>query len=180
MINDLFTLWRGTMKSCKISTLIAYTILLLSVALLFGCKPIFEKKPIPDKESESKEAAPAPAPAPSTTTPAEPLTKIEELQSLESTARTLDMESTQEDQPSVASTKAPAQAADDGDDVVKATPALMRKVQQALVNAGFNPGPVDGVSGAKTVAAIESFQKQNNIPAGKLDKRTLRALGVDF
>lgn len=183
MINDLFTLWRGTMKSSKISTLVTYTILLLSVALLFGCKPIFEKKPIPDKESESKEAAPpvpAPAPAPSTTTPAEPLTKIEELQSLESTARTLDMESTQEDQPSVASTKAPAQAADDGDDVVKATPALMRKVQQALVNAGFNPGPVDGVSGAKTVAAIESFQKQNNIPAGKLDKRTLRALGVDF
>ena len=44
MINDLFTLWRGTMKSSKISTLVTYTILLLSVALLFGCKPIFEKK----------------------------------------------------------------------------------------------------------------------------------------
>ena len=56
----------------------------------------------------------------------------------------------------------------------------MRKVQQALVNAGFNPGPVDGVSGAKTVNAIESFQKQNGIPAGKLTKRTLRALGVEF
>ena len=56
----------------------------------------------------------------------------------------------------------------------------MRKVQQALVNAGFNPGPVDGVSGAKTVSAIESFQKQNGIPAGKLTKRTLRALGVEF
>ena len=56
----------------------------------------------------------------------------------------------------------------------------MKKVQQALVNYGFNPGPVDGVSGAKTVAAIESFQKQNDIPVGKLTKRTLRALGVDF
>ncbi|SFE99564.1 peptidoglycan-binding protein [Nitrosomonas sp. Nm166] len=184
------------MKSCKISTLVSYAILLLSVALLFGCKPIFEKKPLPGKESESKEAAPAapapapaptapaptapPAPAPSTSTPAEPVTKIEELQSLESTAGTPDMASAQEVQPSPSSTKAPAQAADDGGDVVKATPAIMRKVQQALVDAGFNPGPVDGVSGAKTVAAIESFQKQNNIPTGKLDKRTLRALGVDF
>ena len=57
----------------------------------------------------------------------------------------------------------------------------MRKVQQALVNAGFNPGPVDGVSGAKTVAAIEGFQKQNGIPTtGKLTKKTLRTLGVDF
>jgi len=60
------------------------------------------------------------------------------------------------------------------------TPAIMRKVQQALVDAGFKPGAVDGVSGAKTVAAIESFQKQNNIPTGKVTKRTLRALGVDF
>lgn len=179
------------MKSCKISTLVAYTILLLSVALLFGCKPIFEKKPLPG-ESESKEAAPAAptapapeptAPAPSTSTPAEPVTKIEELQSLqslESTAGTRDMASAQEVQPSPSPTKAPAQAADDGGDVVKATPAIVRKVQQALVNAGFNPGPVDGVNGAKTVAAIESFQKQNNLPTGKLDKRTLRALGVDF
>lgn len=48
------------------------------------------------------------------------------------------------------------------------------------MDAGFNPGPVDGVSGAKTVAAIESFQKNNDIPVGKLNKRTLRALGVDF
>ncbi|MBX9637526.1 MAG: peptidoglycan-binding protein, partial [Nitrosomonas sp.] len=60
------------------------------------------------------------------------------------------------------------------------TPAIMRKIQQALASAGFNPGPADGVSGAKTVAAIESFQKQNNIPTGKITKRTLRALGVDF
>ena len=80
----------------------------------------------------------------------------------------------------IAASGSPAEVIDDGDDVVTATPAIIRKVQQALVNAGFNPGPVDGVSGAKTVSAIENFQKQNGIPVGKLTKKTLRALGVKF
>ena len=169
------------MKSSKISTLTGYTVLLLSAALLFGCKPIFEKKPIPDKESKEVAAPTAPAPS-APPAPAEPATKIEEIQSiqsLESTARAADTEA-QDAQPVAAANEPQVQAVDDGDDVVKATPAILRKVQQALVNAGFNPGPVDGVSGAKTVTAIESFQKQNNIPVGKLNKRTLRALGVDF
>lgn len=166
------------MKSCKISSLAAYAILLLIVGLLFGCKPIYDKKPIPGKESKEVVTEPAPA-APATSAPvaAEPVTKIEEVQSIQS------LESTTEMPDAVSKVaEAPAQVpvADDGDDVVKITPAIMRKVQQALVNAGLNPGPVDGVSGAKTVSAIESFQKQNNIPAGKLNKRTLRALGVDF
>ncbi|MER0215302.1 MAG: peptidoglycan-binding protein [Nitrosomonas sp.] len=168
------------MKSSKISKLVAYTILLLSLGLLFGCKPIFEKKPIPKDNKDAAAApaataaapdpAPAAAPAPA---PAEPAAKIEELQSIQSIESAA---STQEAQPSTAA----AQSVDDGDDVVKVTPAIMRKIQQALASAGFNPGPADGVSGAKTVAAIESFQKQNDIPTGKITKRTLRALGVDF
>ena len=165
------------MKSSKISKLVAYTILLLSLGLLFGCKPIFEKKPIPkdNKDAAAAPAAPAapaaaPAPAPA---PAEPAAKIEEVQSIQSIESAA---SAQEAQPSAAA----AQSVDDGDDVVKVTPAIMRKIQQALASAGFNPGPADGVSGAKTVAAIEGFQKQNNIPTGKITKRTLRALGVDF
>ncbi|MBL8499104.1 MAG: peptidoglycan-binding protein [Nitrosomonas sp.] len=171
------------MKSSKISKLVAYTILLLSLGLLFGCKPIFEKKPIPKDNKDaaaapaapaaapaSAPAAPAAAPAPA---PAEPAAKIEDVQSIQSIESAA---STQEAQPSAAA----AQSVDDGDDVVKVTPAIMRKIQQALASAGFNPGPADGVSGAKTVAAIESFQKQNNIPTGKITKRTLRALGVDF
>lgn len=168
------------MKSSKISKLVAYTILLLSLGLLFGCKPIFEKKPIP-KDNKDAAAAPAAAPAPAPTAPAaapapapaEPAAKIEEVQSIQSIESAA---STQEAQPGAAA----AQSVDDGDDVVKVTPAIMRKIQQALASAGFNPGPADGVSGAKTVAAIESFQKQNNIPTGKITKRTLRALGVDF
>jgi len=167
------------MKSSKVSKLVAYTILLLSLGLLFGCKPIFEKKPIP-KDNKDAAAAPAataaapdPAPAAPAPAPAEPAAKIEELQSIQSIESAA---STQEAQPSTAA----AQSVDDGDDVVKVTPAIMRKIQQALASAGFNPGPADGVSGAKTVAAIESFQKQNDIPTGKITKRTLRALGVDF
>ena len=156
------------MKSSEISTLKACAVLLLSAGLLFGCKPIFEKKPLPPKE-ESKEVAAAPTPsAPPAAAPApvEPATNIEEVTSIESLGSD--------------SAPAPAPEIDDGNDVVTVTPAIMRKVQQALVNAGFNPGPVDGVSGAKTVSAIESFQKQNGIPAGKITKKTLRALGVDF
>ncbi|MEK7708984.1 MAG: peptidoglycan-binding domain-containing protein [Pseudomonadota bacterium] len=161
------------MESNRISTLKACAVLLLSAGLLFGCKPIFEKKPIPkdgataaapaapaEPAAPAAPAAPAPAPAPA---PAEPVTSLEEVTSIESLG---------------SSSAAPV--IDDGDDVVTVTPAIMRKVQQALVNAGFNPGPVDGVSGAKTVNAIESFQKQNGIPAGKITKKTLRALGVDF
>ena len=158
------------MESNRISTLKACAVLLLSAGLLFGCKPIFEKKPIPkDGAAAAAPAAPAapepaaPAPAPAPAEPAEPVTSLEEVTSIESLG---------------SSSAAPV--IDDGDDVVTVTPAIMRKVQQALVNAGFNPGPVDGVSGAKTVNAIESFQKQNGIPAGKITKKTLRALGVDF
>ena len=172
------------MKFSKISKLVAYTILLLSVGLLLGCKPIFEKKPLP-KENKDAAAAPAaapaepapaaapaaPAPAAPAATSAEPAAKVEDVQSIQSIESAA---SAQDAQPAVAAQP------DDGDDVVKMAPAIMRKVQQALVNAGLNPGPVEGVSGAKTVAAIESFQKQNSIPTGKVTKRTLRALGVDF
>jgi len=172
------------MKFSKISKLVAYTILLLSVGLLIGCKPIFEKKPLPKENKDAAApaaapaepapapaAAPAPAPAAPAATPAEPAAKVEDVQSIQSIESATSAQAGQ---------SAAAAQPDDGDDVVKMTPAIMRKVQQALVNAGLNPGPVDGVSGAKTVAAIESFQKQNNIPTGKVTKRTLRALGVDF
>jgi Putative peptidoglycan binding domain len=65
-------------------------------------------------------------------------------------------------------------------EVVTVTPEIIRGVQQALLDAGFNPGPVDGISGPRTLAALESFQKQNNIAAGQFTKETLRALGVDY
>ena len=178
------------MKVCKINTLTTYFILLLATGLL-ACKPIVEPKDHPKKSKEvTTEPAPAPAPSapPASSAPAEPVSKIEDVQSIQSLESNVASYDTNKDteasaqyiEPSVAAKEAQVQVADDGSDVVKATPAIMRKVQQALVDAGFNPGPVDGVSGAKTVAAIESFQKRNGIPPGKLTKKTLRALGVDY
>lgn len=69
---------------------------------------------------------------------------------------------------------------DDATEVVTVTPEIIQGVQQALVDAGFNPGPVDGISGPRTLAALESFQQQNNIAAGEFTKETLRALGVNY
>ncbi len=168
------------MKFKRINKVVAsLAVVLLAAGSLIGCKPIFEKKPIPkegDKAAATAPAAPAttapaPAPAPAPAAAPEPapapVAKIEEVIILESTAASV---------PSIES----APVVDDGNDVVKVTPELMRKIQQALVNAGYNPGPVDGVSGAKTTTAIESFQKKNGIPAGKITKKTLRALGVDL
>lgn len=170
------------MKFKRINKVASLAVVLLAAGSLIGCKPIFEKKPIPkegDKAAAAAPAAPAAAPAPAAAAPAPaaapepapaPVAKIEEVKSLESTTESVAAAQPVESAPMV----------DDGNDVVKVTPELMRKIQQALVNAGYNPGPVDGVSGAKTTTAIESFQKKNGIPSGKITKKTLRALGVDL
>lgn len=55
----------------------------------------------------------------------------------------------------------------------------IRSAQQALKAKGFDPGPEDGVDGAKTKAATRAFQKQQNIQVdGKLGPQTLDSLGV--
>jgi peptidoglycan hydrolase-like protein with peptidoglycan-binding domain len=71
---------------------------------------------------------------------------------------------------------------EDLSEVVKGTPELTRKVQQALADAGFNPGAIDGKSGAKTITALKNFQKQNHITMGygQLTKETLQKLGVSY
>ena len=158
--------------------------LLLAAGLLLGCNP-----PADPKADAKKSKEIVTEPAKGAAAVAEPVTKIDEVGSIESlgaaieeldSANMANDASAQGTKPTAKETSTQTQVVDDGNDVVKVTPVIMRKVQQALVNAGFNPGPVDGVSGAKTQNAIESFQKQNNLPAGKLTKNTLRALGVDF
>ena len=62
--------------------------------------------------------------------------------------------------------------------VVKTTPEQVRKIQKALLDAGFNPGHSDGRIGPKTMAALESFQKQKNLATGQITKETLQALDV--
>ena len=56
----------------------------------------------------------------------------------------------------------------------KASPKL---IQQALKNAGFYNGKVDGAIGPKTKKAIEAFQTHNGLKAyGKVGAKTWKAL----
>lgn len=68
----------------------------------------------------------------------------------------------------------------DGHEIVKATPDLVRKVQQALNDAGFNAGAVDGKLGPRTLVALKAYQQQHGLESGKFTKETLRALNVSF
>lgn len=65
-------------------------------------------------------------------------------------------------------------------EVVKSTPELIRSVQQALANAGYNPGTIDGINGPRTMSALKSFQKQNDLAMGQLTKETLLKLEIDY
>jgi photosystem II stability/assembly factor-like uncharacterized protein len=56
---------------------------------------------------------------------------------------------------------------------------VTKRAQQALIAAGYDPGPPDGAAGTQTVTAIRKFQADKNIPvSGKLDDATLSALGI--
>ncbi len=61
----------------------------------------------------------------------------------------------------------------------KTTSSKVRSVQQALSNAGYNPGPIDGVMGLKTQAAMAQYQTDKGLPVGNLNLETLKALGVE-
>ena len=57
--------------------------------------------------------------------------------------------------------------------------ATIRDVQQALKDKGVDPGPVDGVNGPLTKAAVKKYQDQQNLNEdGRLGPKTLDALGV--
>ena len=55
---------------------------------------------------------------------------------------------------------------------------LVQNVQRALKERGFNPGPIDGIYGPKTRAALHKFQKANHLAVGGMTKESLRALGL--
>jgi hypothetical protein len=60
-----------------------------------------------------------------------------------------------------------------------AASARVAALQVALRAHGFQPGPVDGVSGRLTRSALRSFQRRKGVVCnGKLDRATRRALGV--
>jgi peptidoglycan hydrolase-like protein with peptidoglycan-binding domain len=55
----------------------------------------------------------------------------------------------------------------------------VKTVQKALQDKGMDPGPIDGVMGPKTMAALKAFQKDQKLPeSGRLDDQTREKLGV--
>jgi hypothetical protein len=57
----------------------------------------------------------------------------------------------------------------------------LRTAQLYLTFCGYNPGPVDGVMGARTRSAIIDFQQKHNLPpTGTSDDRMLRLLMDDL
>ncbi len=57
--------------------------------------------------------------------------------------------------------------------------STVREVQQALQGKGFDVGPIDGVIGPRTQAALREFQQQHGLKgSGRLDRETLSQLNV--
>ena len=53
------------------------------------------------------------------------------------------------------------------------------KVQKALKEKGFDPGPIDGLMGPRTSKALRDFQIQNDIQVtGEINRETLDRLGL--
>jgi peptidoglycan hydrolase-like protein with peptidoglycan-binding domain len=57
--------------------------------------------------------------------------------------------------------------------------ARLQQVQKRLQAAGFYSGPIDGMPGPQTKAALRQYQAKHGLPAtGELDDATRKALGV--
>ena len=60
-----------------------------------------------------------------------------------------------------------------------ATPAKLREIQRALLAAGFNPGPIDGVIQEQTMKAINAYQAAKGLAVDSyLNLETVKSLGV--
>ena len=55
---------------------------------------------------------------------------------------------------------------------------VVRRLQRALAANGHSPGPIDGIYGSQTKAAVASYQRKKGLPTGGLTIRTLNSLGV--
>jgi lysozyme family protein len=55
------------------------------------------------------------------------------------------------------------------------------EIQRALYRGGYNPGPIDGIVGRQTMAAVNAFQKDFNLTvADYLTIETVRALDANY
>lgn len=58
------------------------------------------------------------------------------------------------------------------------TKTIAKRVQQALTEAGYNVGVVDGILGGSTLRAVDDYQRKKGLPTGSLTIRTLESLGA--
>ena len=58
------------------------------------------------------------------------------------------------------------------------TQGMVQRIQTALKKAGHNPGPIDGVIGWETMAAVKSYQREKGLAAGGITLQTLKSLDV--
>jgi len=61
----------------------------------------------------------------------------------------------------------------------RTTSGKVRSVQTALDKLGYNPGPIDGVMGIRTQAALQQYQTDKGLPVGNLNLETLKSLGIE-
>lgn len=81
----------------------------------------------------------------------------------------------------VKSTREPAAVERPASRSKELTASEIRVVQHQLKRAGFNPGPIDGVMGEKTKAALRKYQRSRRLAAnGSLDSKTLSSLGLKY
>ena len=79
----------------------------------------------------------------------------------------------------LAESAAPAVRSLDMDAVPTLDQNAIRQVQLALQKKGIDPGPIDGVLGPRTRAAVKSFRDRYGIEgSGEIDNQTLFALGA--
>ena len=144
-------------------------VLLTSITFLTGCGEE-QKETAKQTDQTISESTPAPSDSKTVNTATEVAG-----QTVEKTAETAqDLTSTTE----IATTTV-EEVVSDVLVPVKTTPELVRKIQQALSHAGFNPGHVDGKMGPKTMSALESFQKKRNLAVGQITEETLQALDIE-
>lgn len=56
----------------------------------------------------------------------------------------------------------------------------VRKIQRSLRQAGDNPGPIDGIVGPRTQAALRHYQQREGLPVtGTLDAQTMQRLAAN-
>lgn len=60
------------------------------------------------------------------------------------------------------------------------TPDLVRRIQFALEHAGYEPGPIDGILGGRTLKALGEYQKTNGLAYGGVTIESVYQLQVDW